>query len=232
MHNLSLILASLEMSTIKVAIAEDHHLMRTGLSKIISSFKNMELQVIVGSGNELFRQNLSSMDLILVDLDMPFLKGFETVKQLNYSEESNYKIIGLTNDMVNQDVFHAFEIGAKAVLPKDLNEKELEKALNSVVEEGYFLSDSLASLLIKGLEQRYRQKPTGYKGLYSEQERFILIRLCQGKKASEIAAELNRSVRTIENIKAGMMEKAEVQKTVSLVVHAIKHGIIELSDLD
>ena len=232
MHNLSLILASLEMSTIKVAIAEDHHLMRTGLSKIISSFKNMELQVIVAGGNELFRQNLSSMDLILVDLDMPFLKGFETVKRLNYSEESNYKIVGLTNDMVNQDVFHAFEIGAKAVLPKDLNEKELEKALNSVVEEGYFLSDSLASLLIKGLEQRYRQKPTGYKGLYSEQERFILIRLCQGKKASEIAAELNRSVRTIENIKAGMMEKAEVQKTVSLVVHAIKHGIIELSDFD
>ena len=59
------------MSTIKVAIAEDYHLMRTGLSKIISSFKNMEVQVIVVSGNELFRQNLSSMDLILVDLDMP-----------------------------------------------------------------------------------------------------------------------------------------------------------------
>lgn len=220
------------MSTIKVAIAEDHHLMRTGLSNIISSFNNMEVRLIVGSGSELFRQNLSSLDLILVDLDMPFLKGFETVKQLNYSEDSHYKIVGLTNDMLHQDVFHAFEIGAKTVLPKDLNERELEKALNSVIEEGYFLSDSLAAILINGIEQRYRQKPTGFKGIYSEQERLILIRLCQGKKASEIAAELDRSVRTIENIKAGMMEKAEVQKTVSLVVHAIKHGIIELSDLD
>lgn len=220
------------MSKIKVAIAEDHHLMRTGLSKIISSFKNMEVQVIAGSGNELLKKNLSSMDLVLVDLDMPFLRGFETVKQLNYTEEANYKIVGITNDMINQDVFHAFEIGAKTVLPKDLNKKELERALNSVVEEGYFLSDRLASLLIKGLELRYRQRPSGLKGLYSEQERFILIRLCQGKKASEIAAELNRSVRTIENLKAGMMEKAEVQKTVSLVVHAIKHGVIELSDLD
>lgn len=220
------------MSTLKVAIAEDHHLMRTGLSKIINSFKNMEVMLVAGNGNELLRHQLTSIDLILVDLDMPFLKGFDAVKQLNYIEEANYKIVGLTSDMLNQDVFHAFEIGAKTVLPKSINEKELELALNTVVEEGYYLSDGLASSLIKGLEQRYRKKPTGLKGLYSEQERLILIRLCQGKKASEIAAELDRSVRTIENIKAGMMEKAEVQKTVSLVVHAIKHGIIELSDLD
>lgn len=222
------------MSNINIAIAEDQSLLRTGLANVINSFEEMEVRLLAKSGNELLKnqEGLHGIDIILVDLDMPFLNGFDTIKHINYSEHLQCKVIALANDLLEQDSFHVFELGAKTVLPKDIDENELEKALHSVQKEGYYLSDHLSQQLIKGLEQRYRKRPSGLKGMYTEQERFILIRLCQGKKASEIAEELGRSVRTIENIKAGMMEKAEVQKTVSLVVHAIKHGIIELSDLD
>ncbi len=222
------------MSTIKVAIAEDQSLLRAGLSNVVNSFSGMKVFLASSSGSDLLKneEDLETIDLVLVDLDMPFLNGYDTIKQINYSNRLKCKVIGMTNDLLGQDVFHVFEMGAKTVLPKNMEESELEKALHSVQNEGYYLSDHLSQQLIKGLEQRYRRRPSGMKGLYTEQERFILIRLCQGKKASEIAEELSRSVRTIENIKAGMMEKAEVQKTVSLVVHAIKHGIIELNDLD
>lgn len=217
-----------------IAIAEDQSLLRTGLANVVNSFEGMKVQLQAKSGSELLKneEGLHAIDIILIDLDMPFLNGFETIKQINYSDQLNCKVIGLASDLLKQDSFHVFELGAKTMLPKDIDENELEKALHSVQKEGYYLSDHLSQQLIKGLEQRYRKRPSGFKGMYTEQERFILIRLCQGKKASEIAEELSRSVRTIENIKAGMMEKAEVQKTVSLVVHAIKHGIIELSDLD
>jgi two-component system invasion response regulator UvrY len=222
------------MSTINVAIAEDQSLLRTGLANVINSFEGMKVCLLSSSGNDLLKNKkvLDSVDIVLVDLDMPFLNGFDTIKQINYTTQLQCKVVGITSDLLAQDVLHVFELGAKTVLSKDIDENELEKALQSVINEGYYLSDQLSQHLIKGLEQRYQRRSTGQKGLYTEQERFILIRLCQGKKAGEIAEELSRSVRTIENIKAGMMEKAEVQKTVSLVVHAIKHGIIELNDLD
>lgn len=222
------------MSTINIAIAEDQSLLRTGLANVINSFDQMEVRLLSSNGNDLLKnkEDLELIDVVLIDLDMPFLNGFDTLKQINYSDHLHCKVVGITNDLLGQDVFHVFELGAKTVLPKDIDEIELEKALHSVNKEGYYLSDHLSQQLIKGLENRYQRRPSGQKGLYTEQERFILIRLCQGKKAGEIAEELSRSVRTIENIKAGMMEKAEVKKTVSLVVHAIKNGIIELSDLD
>jgi len=121
------------------------------------------------------------------------------------------------------------ELGANSYLLKDCSAEELERAIKSVYNEGYYFHGKLAQAMLKGLKKHQLKKP-GLKNHESvtERELEVLELICQEYTAKEIAEKLFISQRTAEGHRKNLIAKLGVKNTAGLIVKAIKEGLINL----
>ncbi|MGB0424905.1 MAG: response regulator [Flavobacteriales bacterium] len=220
------------MEEITVGIAEDHELVRKGFISIVNSFDNIKVVCEACDGQDLVDQfkDGARPNVVLMDLNMPRMDGYQATEWLKVHHPDT-KVIALSQEHQEQFVVHMMEIGGKGYLLKNSGPEELEDAIKCVYQRGHYLNEMSSASLMQGMQKRVRVRPIIGESNFSENEKQILLRLCQGKSANEIAEDLSKSPRTIEKAKSMMMEKAGVKKTVGLVVFALKNGIIELFDI-
>lgn len=219
---------------IRIALVDDHSLFRNGLRMLLAAHTNFEVMADVGSGQE-FLDILTdkSPDVVFMDYSMPEMNGAETTRQA-LAKMPELKVITLSMFGDNAYYSDMVESGAKGFLLKDSPFNEVVEAVETVYEGGTYFSESL----LKSFSESLRRAPT-YIGesvhseiaeadRLSEREEEILVAICRGLSTQEIADALYISKRTVDKHRANILEKSGCKNTASLVVYAIKHGIVEI----
>ncbi len=217
------------MESIKVAIAEDQKIFRQGAVDLINSFEGIEIIGQVENGLQMIHfLEVETPDVILLDFRMPMLNGIETTKKIRETNET-LKILLLSMYDSSEFVEAAIEAGASGFLSKDDPPEEIEIAIRSVMETGYFLNDRSNKMLISRLVQQGKIVPQFSEvphGSFSEMDLDILKYIAEEFTTAEIADRLFKSSRTIESARTIMMQKVGAKNVVGLMMYAFKHKLI------
>ena len=213
---------------IKVGIAEDQVIFRQGLENLLNSFEGVEVVCSVDNGKLLLDQlPETEMDLVFLDYRMPIMGGLETVRKIRRTNK-DLKVLILSMYDDHAFVEQTIESGANGYLTKDDEPGEIEKAILSAMETGYYLNDRTSKILISKLIVTGKMKPQIEKREeeLTAFEMQVLKLICQELTTQEIADLLFKSKRTIEGARTVMMSKIGARNVVGLVMYAIKHNLI------
>lgn len=216
-------------SKIRVALAEDHQILRQGMMAMLSTEEDFEMVFDVSNGAELIeRLTKNSVDVVILDIQMPIMNGLDALKIIaqKYPE---IKVIMLSSYYENEMIYQAITDGAKGFLPKHAEIEVVIEALNKVMLEGYYFDDKVTPKLISMLTKNGIIFPPFELDTLSNRELEILPLICQGMKNKEIAEQLFISERTVENHRKNLFIKTKSKNAYGLVIYAIKNGLIKLT---
>jgi DNA-binding NarL/FixJ family response regulator len=219
------------MSQIKIALVDDHQIVRDGIRALLESMNNIEVISEASSAKEFF-DNIKYVqpDILITDISMPEISGIELTKMINENEKTrNIKVLILSM-FTNEDfIFNAIKAGAKGYLPKNTNRNELYEAIKTIYNGEEYFSESISNIILKSYIRKAKSyEQTEKKETLSARETEILKLFAQGLSNQEIADKLFISIRTVESHKNHIMQKLELKSTVDLIKFAIKNKIIEL----
>lgn len=219
---------------IRIALVDDHSLFRQGLKMLLASHKEFEIVADVGSGGEFLSiLDQTQPDVVFMDYSMPEMNGAETTRRA-LAQKHDLKVITLS--MFGDNAYYSDMVssGAKGFLMKDSPFDEVVQAVETVFDGGTYLCEAL----MKSISESMRRTPerVGHTVLdeineadrLSEREEEILVAICRGLSTQEIADSLYISKRTVDKHRANILEKSGCKNTASLVVYAIKYGIVEI----
>jgi two-component system invasion response regulator UvrY len=212
---------------IQVAIADDHALLRSALGKLITSFENYSILFEAGNGRELKEHisNYSIPEIVLLDVNMPGMDGYETMKWL-FRSYPQIKVLALSMFSDETTIIRMLRLGAKGYILKNAEPEELKVALDSVVKKDFYLSEVISGKIISGLHKNLDQPEPEVE--LSEKEKEFLQLVCTELAYRDIAAKMFISPRTVEDYRSSLYEKLKVKSRVGLVLYAIKHGLVEI----
>jgi two-component system invasion response regulator UvrY len=211
---------------IQVGIVDDHNLLRKALAKLISSFENYAVLFEGDSGKELKTKITQSVvpDIVLLDVNMPDMDGYETVRWLN----KNYpqvKVLALSMFSDETTIIRMLRLGAKGYILKNIEPEELKEALDSIMKKDFYLSDYISGKIISGLHKDLGN-PDEQVALSDKEKEFLRL-VCSELTYKDIADKMYISHRTVDNYRNVLFEKLKVKSRVGLVMYAIKNGIAE-----
>jgi two-component system, NarL family, invasion response regulator UvrY len=211
-----------------VAIADDHSLLRNALAKLINTFEGYTISIEADNGkdlrNKMQRQGIP--DIVMLDVNMPEMDGFETTQWLhkNYPQ---VKILALSMLSDEKSIIKMFRLGAKGYLLKNTDPEELRLALDSLMDKNVYLSEYVSGKLVSGLHQDTADGAEK-EVVLNEREREFLRWTCSELSYKEIAEKMFLSPRTVDDYRQSLFTKLKVHSRVGLVMYAIKHGIVEI----
>ena len=213
---------------ILVALADDHVLLRNALSLLIDGFGNCKVVLQCSNGRELCREIGQGLapDVVLLDLNMPEMNGYETAAWL-HRERPGIHVLMLTMYDSELSMIKLLQSGVKGFLKKDIPPAELRFALQSVMESGYYYSNSSTGKLVN----LFRRNDDGgmlQRLLLNEQEILFLQLACSDMTYKEIAQKMGLNPRTVDTLRDQLFIKMDVKSRVGLAMVAIKQGIVTL----
>jgi DNA-binding NarL/FixJ family response regulator len=213
----------------KIILVDDHTLLRDALSSLIHSFEEFSVINSLNNGTELIRALSDGYkpDIVLLDLNMPILDGFETAKWLNVNYPE-IKILILTMYDSEIALIRLLKVGVKGFLKKDTHPNELRVALNAVSENGYYYSQDTTGKLANLFQKNTDNQNFVEKAMLNESELEFLRLASTDLTYKEIAAQLNLSPRAIDGYRDSLFEKLDVKSRVGLAIYAVKNGIVRV----
>ena len=212
---------------IQVAIADDHSLMRNALARLINTFEEYTILFEADNGKELRTKIMQHIipDIVLLDVNMPEMDGFETTQWLrkNYPQ---IKILVLSMMSDEKTIIKMFRLGAKGYLLKNTDPAELKSALDAVMHKNVYLSEFISEKLVSGLH--HDPVPDAKEVILHEREREFLRWTCSELSYKDIAAKMSLSPHTIDDYRQSLFNRLKVHSRVGLVMYAIKNGIMEI----
>lgn len=215
---------------IRIALVDDHSLFRRGLKMLLTSHADFEVVAEASSGEEfLGLLEVVRPDVVFMDYSMGGISGAETTERA-LERMPELKVISLTMFGDNAYYSRMATSGAKGFLVKDSEFDEVVEAVRTVCEGGTYFS----ALLLESLSQSLHSVEGSVmdsideRDMLSEREVEILVGICQGLSTQEIADRHFISKRTVDKHRANILEKSGCKNTASLVVYAIKNGLVEV----
>jgi len=209
-----------------IGLVDDHQLFLSSLSLMLENFGNYEVIVEAVNGKDLqhkLSQIKNAPDLMLIDVNMPLMDGVETTKWLN-TTYPGIKLIALSMNDNDRAIIEMFKAGCCAYLLKDTHPTELKKALEEVVDKGYYNADS-ANINFRRLFMKADEKPDI---TLTDKELQVLKYACSELTYKQIAAEMNLSERTIDGYRESLFQKFKVQSRVGLCLEALRKEFVKL----
>ena len=209
---------------IKVFIADDHPIFRSGLRQLIALELNMEVSGEAKDGAEAIERLLHAQaDVALLDIDMPKAGGFEVLTALREKGLALHFIF-LTMHKDEKFLNAALDLGVKGFLVKDSAAEEVIDCINAVVNGQEFISPQLTAFLLKRLHQA-QERPAQASQLdqLTPTERKVLRLIAEYKTNKEIAAELFMGVRTVEQHRLNISEKFDLKGRHALMKFAAEN---------
>ncbi|HTH29993.1 MAG TPA: response regulator transcription factor [Lacibacter sp.] len=215
---------------IKVALADDHILLRKGLASVVDSFGDYSVLFEADNGQHFTQQikKYGEPDVVLMDINMPEMDGYATTQWLK-QQHPQVNVIALSMYDNENAIIRMFKAGAKGYILKDSEPPELKNALDSVHQKGYYYTELVTGRLIHSINKMDDEK-SEIKMLNNLNDREIefLKHACTELTYKEIAEKMHLSPRTIDGYRDILFEKLEVRTRVGLVMYAIKSSIVAL----
>ncbi len=219
----------MKTASYKVLLVDDHALLREALVNIVNSFDDFKVIGTAGNGIELMKvmTDGAKPDLILLDLNMPGMDGFESAKWLQ-KEYPAIKILVLTMYDSEIALIRLLQTGVKGFLKKDIHPHELNIALRSVAEEGYYYAHNTTGKLASLFQQNPAKQSLLEKAMLSEKEIGFLRLASTDLTYKEIASQLKITPRAIDGYRDALFDKLDVKSRVGLAIYAVKNGIVSI----
>ena len=216
---------------IRLLIADDHTMVRQGLSQICDAEPNMQVVGQAADGQEAIRlAHLVQPDVVIMDINMPVLDGVQATRHITEAQPGMGVII-LTMYRQNQYVFEAIKAGARAYLLKDADSEELLRAIRAVASGEALLDSAIALKMIEEF-RRLQSDPVGADGIspLTDRELDILRLVAQGLDNNEIGDRLGLSEKTVRNRLTVVFEKLHVNNRTQAALYALRRGLASLDD--
>lgn len=219
-----------------VAVVDDHSLLRNAISDLVKSIKNstnsslFDIVIEAENGQDFVEKLLkfqSPVDIVILDIQMPIMDGFDTLKWIN-TNHPEIKVLVLTMHNDPGIVASFMKEGAVGYLTKDASKEKIETALKSITSKGFFYDDFITSSLITTLKKidykknDYQNKVMLATKILTDREKEFLKLLGTELSYREIAEKMQVSPRTIDGYREELFRKLEVKSRVGLVMQAIK----------
>jgi two-component system, NarL family, invasion response regulator UvrY len=212
---------------IKIALADDHVLLRNALASLINGFDHCRVVLESANGKELItalkKDNLP--DVVLLDLNMPLMDGFETAAWLKDHYPAIH-ILMLTMYDSEQALIRLLQHGVKGFLKKDIHPTELNFAINAVVQSGFYYSQQVSGKMANLFRTKNGHMEALENALLSSQEISFLKLASSDLTYKEIALQMKLNPRAVDGLRDHLFEKLAVKSRVGLAMYAIRQGIV------
>jgi DNA-binding NarL/FixJ family response regulator len=215
------------MKKLRILLADDHIVMRTGLRALLERQPNLE---VVGE-SENGRQTIELVDslkpdVVVMDVGMPVLNGIEATKTI-VTQHPTTAVVILSMHADESYVMRALKAGARGYLLKDSAPGDLISAIQAVSQNKSFFSPKVSRILAEDYVRVLKQKgAVDSYDLLTSREREILQLIAEGKANKEVAAALNISPYTVETHRSHILEKLNLHNPAELILYAVRKGII------
>ena len=212
---------------IRIVLADDHTIVREGLKQILSAAPDFFVVGEAQNGMEVLqRVRELEFDVLLLDMSMPGKSGTELIKQVR-NEKPKLRILVLSMHEEEQYAVRSIKASAAGYLTKESASAQLVSAIRKVAGGGVFISGAVAEQLARGVMP---QTHGPLHSTLSDREFQVLRMIVSGKSVSEIAQELNLSVKTVSTHKARIMEKMGMSNQAELIRYALTHKLLDEPD--
>ncbi len=194
----------------KIIIADDHPIYRSGIKSILENIPNTTLVGEASDGVEAYQLILSSLpDIAILDIEMPILSGLDVCRKI-LSEKNHTKFILITMHKESHFFEDAMDAGVDGYLLKDSAGIELVKCIKAISNGKKYISQNLENYLLKHLANEASEELVQVKNLLTPTEKVILKLISEGKTSADIASLLFVSPNTIENHRSNMNKKLKL----------------------
>lgn len=206
---------------IRVAIVDDHLLVREGLRRVFEDDEEIVVVAEFPDGRDFVAQRtqLARIDVLFLDITMPNSNGIEIVKEIA-TWDRGPAVVLLSMHPEESHLREAVQAGARGYLTKDASDAQLREAARSVAHGGLYLSRTGTEVLLTDPDHSGAADRTGGDPILdtlSEQETVVLRRLCEGLTIKEIAYEIDVSEKTVSTYKSRLMKKLGSDNLVDLL---------------
>jgi two-component system response regulator NreC len=212
---------------IRIAIADDHGVMREGLRLQLQQHEGFEVIGEATDGREAVKLAADlNPDVIFMDIGMPNLNGIEATAQI-IKKNPKIGVIFLSVHSDEEYLLRALNAGARGYLLKESAHLDLKRAVESVAQGNSFFSPTIARMLMEDFVQQLQRR--GLKDSYdllTDREKEIFQLFAEGKSNKDVAALLNLSPYTVETHRTHIMQKLDLHSAVDIVMYAVRKKII------
>lgn len=210
------------MNTVKLLIADDHAVVRSGLRQFLASTEDLQIAAEAASGEEvlaLVRQG--GCDVLLLDIGLPDLDGLEVLKRVK-RERPDLPVLIFSMYAEDEFAVPALNAGASGYLNKDSPPAQILAAIRAVATGARYVSPALAEKLLAGTVCRGKRLP--HEAL-SAREKEVLLLLSQGMPLTKIGETLHVSVKTVSTYRSRVLEKLAMHSNAEITRYVMEHKL-------
>lgn len=211
--------------SIKIALADDHTLIRKSIRNML---EQDDFQVIceASNGKELIERIVSSVpDVVIMDISMPLMDGVQATHWLkNNLPEVRVLALSMMDD--DTSVIRMIRAGARGYVLKDIEPRELRKAIRDIATKGYYYSELVSGKVIQALHDQEEMNYTDQLSKITERELEFVKLCCSELSYKQIAGAMNVSPRTVDGYRDAVFAKLDIKTRIGLVLFAVKLKLI------
>lgn len=209
---------------IRIALVEDHLVVRKGVARMLEELPELELVFDAANGQEFLEQLAEKeIDVVLLDLEMPIMNGYQTVKELK-KRGSAVKIVMLTMHDDFEIAHEMMQEGVDAYLLKECSIEEMLEAIQKVHHNAAYSNAFMMNTQLNMLSEERKRNSKSEQFNLNERELMILKLICDGRKSLFISEKVHTSKKNIDLIRTKLMQKLNVSSANELIRVAILHG--------
>ena len=221
----------MEEETIKIFLADDHHVFREGIRIILEIHGPIKVVGEAGSGEELLKGLLGlDVDVLLLDIDMPDINGLDLMKMIAIEYPQIGVLVFSSHDNENY-IHHMISNGAKGYILKSCKKDELILAIKTVQAGEAYLDSKVSNKFFQFIEKKEKNAQKSAKTPLTKREIEILKLVAQGHTNQEIGNRLFISHRTVDTHRRNMMVKLDLHNAAALTLYASRNGFLNDNDL-